>query len=109
MNKLFLAAAGLATVAALGVLEPPGAGRAQNPTGKGEAITIPIGQPQPPQPGYLPTTPGFDKLPQPLQTTTVPPGATWAPTTNPDSPKSLREYLSQNFDDIDPNEDIAVQ
>ena len=56
----------------------------------------------------MPTTPGFDKLPQPSQTQTLPPGATWAPSVNPDGPKSLREYLSQNFDDVDPNLDIAV-
>ena len=109
MKKLFLAAAGLSAVAALVVVQPPSVGRAQFPAGKGEGITIPVGQPQAqPSGGYLPTTPGFDKLPQPSQISTLPPGAIWAPSTDPNSPKSLREYLSQSFDDIDANQDIAV-
>ena len=76
MKKLFLAAAGLSAVAALVVVQPPSVGRAQFPAGKGEGITIPVGQPQPQSSGeYLPTTPGFDKLPQPSQISTLPPGA----------------------------------
>jgi hypothetical protein len=121
MKKLLLAAAGLTALAGLGVLWAPDHGCAQGPGGKAEAITVPVGAggtgpavpansapavqtlfestaPVPDQ-KYLPTSPGLPAAPQPGH----------AAKDATEHPHSLREYLTQNVDDVDMNQDIAVQ
>ena len=119
MNKFLPAVAGLVTLSGLAVLLllPLDAGRAQSPAGKGE-ITVPTapaggGQPiqpnstqavfQPTQSGepdrpYPPTSPGIQSIQPPAK---APQGE--------EQPHALRDYLNQNIDNVEMNNDIAVQ
>jgi len=120
MNKLLLAAVGLATAAGLAVQVAAGAGQAPQPGApKPEPFTIPVAPPgqSPAPPAYLPTTPGFQKLPLPPQPAADVAGgvsrstATAFPQTTNSADKTsfLSQLCKQDFDEPDPNQDIAVQ
>jgi hypothetical protein len=122
MKRLFLAAAGLATLGGLAGFVRPDVGHAQNP----ETISVPVTQPvgaQPPVgipsgiapllkteqqvlPGsYLPTTSGYQQFP-------VAPAAgggkdnVYLGSSNRQS--SLKEYLNQSLEKVAINNDVAV-
>jgi hypothetical protein len=106
MKKL-LAAMGLAAAAAWTALPPAGAGQAQQSSGKPESFTIPIAQPgqNAAPPAYLPLLPGVQQMPPPPQAAT----AFGQPAVNATKASFLSQLQTQDFDEPDPNQDIAVK
>jgi hypothetical protein len=116
MKRLFLAAAGLATVLGLALLLRPDIGRAQVPgnpepfavpvsqptAGQGSSVMEAIGKPPAPPPA-LPTTPGYGQLP-----TTPAPGGPAAPGTSAKSGQ-LQEYVNESLEAVKINDAVAVQ
>jgi len=108
----------VATVAGLALLLPLDKGRAQGPAGQREAIAVPVvpsgsGQstaPSSTQELFQPKTPVAPQTQYPPTSafTSGLTGSSYTPGDN-EQPHTLREYLSQNLDDVDMNNDIAVQ
>jgi hypothetical protein len=127
MKRLLLAAAGLATALGLAVLLRPDVGHAQVPGGpNSEPFAVPVNPPpggagaqpgssilqtlQPNSQGapggsYLPTTPGYTKLPG---AQTGPGGQAQVYIGSSDRPHYLADWLNQNLDNISINNDVAV-
>jgi hypothetical protein len=127
MKRLLLAAAGLAAVGGLVVLLRPAIGHAQLPGSNPETIAVPVTQPvggggpagssnavlqtlvpPPPStnPGYLPTTPGYNQLPG---ATGKGDGLGQVYLGNAEHPCYLQEYLNRSLDSVKINDDVAVQ
>jgi hypothetical protein len=101
MKKLYWAT--LALVA----LMPVTAVLAQQAVGtRPEQFVVPAAPPPPNSTptSYLPTTPGFQKLPQPPQTSTSLEASPLSA-----RPSILAQLQSKDFDEPDPNQDIAIQ
>src|SRR5271155_5331915 len=105
--KNLLAAMGLAAAAAWAALPPAGAGQAPQSSGKPESFTIPVAQPgqNAAPPAYLPLLPGSQQMPPPPQAAT----AFGQPTVNTTKTSFLSKLQNQDFDQPDPNQDIAVR
>jgi hypothetical protein len=100
MKNLLFAAAGLTGLAMASVIGPIGTGRGQTPSNlPAEPFAVPVAQPKTDTGSYLPTTPGFNKLP-------AMEGKNGQARASKHS--GLLEYLREQTDEVDVNHDIAI-